>query len=336
MAISEKISPGWKVILAFLLFVTVFLSSCIIKTQRVYRVGILSGADPFTDIADGFISRMKELGYIDGKNIRYDLQRTNSDPLAEERILKEFIKNKMSLVFAFPGGTATTAKQVLKGRKIPLVFAMAGIEGTDLVESISRPGDHITGVRFPNRESTSKRLEILHELIPAARRIYIIYDAIYPNTPFALEAVRTTAASLGMVLLEDKADTLEEFKAAIQKRSDMDNAGIDAVLLMPDYLNHAPDGFGAIVNFADKHKLPIGGGMDFTAEGGAMFSLVPGNFDQGALAAGLADKILRGVPAGVIPVVTPELRLRINYKVIQRLGLKAPEGLLSRADEVIR
>ncbi|MFA5356911.1 MAG: ABC transporter substrate binding protein, partial [Candidatus Omnitrophota bacterium] len=63
---------------------------------------------------------------------------------------------------------------------------------------------------------------------------------------------------------------------------------------------------------------------------------VPGNFDQGALAAGLADKILRGVPAGVIPVVTPELRLRINYKVIQRLGLKAPEGLLSRADEIIR
>jgi len=90
------------------------------------------------------------------------------------------------------------------------------------------------------------------------------------------------------------------------------------------------------MTFANDHRLPVGGGMDFTADAGALFSFVPGNREQGRLAAVLADKVFKGIPAGTIPVVTPEARLRLNYKVIQGLGLVVPEGLLSRADEIIR
>jgi putative ABC transport system substrate-binding protein len=81
--------------------------------------------------------------------------------------------------------------------------------------------------------------------------------------------------------------------------------------------------------------VPIGGGMDFTANRGALFSFVPNNFEQGRMAAHLADKIFKGTPAGSIMVVTPPSNLRLNYKVIQELGLKVPEGLLSRANEII-
>ena len=90
------------------------------------------------------------------------------------------------------------------------------------------------------------------------------------------------------------------------------------------------------MKFANKYKLPIGGGMDFTADLGALFSFVPDNFEQGQLAATLANKILKGTPAGSIMVITPPAKLRINYKVIQTLKLNISEGLLSRADEIIR
>jgi putative ABC transport system substrate-binding protein len=82
--------------------------------------------------------------------------------------------------------------------------------------------------------------------------------------------------------------------------------------------------------------VPIGGGMDFTADLGAMFSFVPDNVVQGRMAAPLADKIFKGIPAGSIMVVTPPSRLRLNYKVIKELGLEVNEGLLSSANEIIR
>ena len=317
-------------------FFLLLLGGCGEIKPKAYRVGILSGADPFANIADGFKAKMAELGYIEGKGIVYDMQKTNSDPAAEQGILNKFVADKVNLIFAFPTETAVAAKAAAQGTNIPVVFAMAGIEGNNLVDNLRRPGGNITGVRFPNPELTAKRFEFLHELVPSAKLVYLIYDPNYPTAPFALEALRPAAASLGITLVEDRVANVEEYKLALEKRSLLDDVGIDAILLMPDFLNHSPDGFGALLKFANEHKIPIGGGMDFTADLGAMFSFVPSNVNQGELAAILADKIFKGIPAGTLPVVTPEARLRLNYKVIKDLGLLAPEGLLNRANEIIR
>ena len=152
----------------------------------------------------------------------------------------------------------------------------------------------------------------------------------------ALEGLRAGASSLGITLVEDPVNSIEEFKSKLKERSALRNIGIDAILVMPDILNNSHDGFESIVKFANRYKLPIGGGMAFTADLGALFSFVPDNNEQGELAAVLADKIFNGIPAGTIMLVTPQARLRINYKVIQKLGLTISDGLLSRADEIIR
>jgi ABC-type uncharacterized transport system substrate-binding protein len=104
---------------------------------------------------------------------------------------------------------------------------------------------------------------------------------------------------------------------------------------MPDDLSQSPEGFGAIVKFANENKVPIGGGANFTADLGAVFSFVPDFFEIGMMSAVLTDKIFNGTPAGTIMVVTARDRLRLNYKVIEELGLEVSEGLLSRADEII-
>jgi putative ABC transport system substrate-binding protein len=105
---------------------------------------------------------------------------------------------------------------------------------------------------------------------------------------------------------------------------------------MPEIINHTPDGFQAIIDFTNKHKIPLGGGAPFTADLGAIFTFHPDFYETGMLAATLIDKILQGTPAGTIPVATPESHLRINYKAMTELGLPVSEGLLSRAKEIIR
>jgi putative ABC transport system substrate-binding protein len=339
MYLTNALKSRYQIQVLILLFVIFgFLMGCgeKVKEKKVYRVGIVSGAETFVDIADGFKAKMTELGYVEGENIIYDLQGLNADPEGEKQVAEKFVQDKVDLIFAFPTDPAVVAKAATQGTDIPMVFAMAGIEGNNLVESVPKPGGNITGVRFPGPELTVKRFDFLNELVPHAKRVYLIYDRNYPTTIPSLEGLRPAASSLGIILVEDPVNNVQELQAALQKRAALDDLGIDAILIMPDILNNSPDGYLPILKFANKHKLPIGGGMKFTADLGAMYSFVPENVDQGKLAAILADKIFKGIPAGSIPVVTPEARLRLNYKVIQELGLKVSEGLLSRADEIIR
>jgi putative ABC transport system substrate-binding protein len=337
MNLSKQISFGRQILLLILLVVAfVLLSGCGKKTQKVYRVGILCSFEPFINIADGFKAKMAGLGYIEGKNIVYDLQIAHMDPKGEVRSARKFVKDKVDLIFAFPTEASITAKSATQGTDIPVVFAMAGIEENNLVNSVHHPGGNVTGVRYTGPDNTVKRFEILCELVPNIKRLYATYNKNYPANKASLEALRPVVSSLGITFVEVPITRLEDIQADLQARSASEDIGIDAILIMPDDLSQSPDGFGAIAKFAKEHKVPIGGGADCTADLGAMFSFVPDVFEIGTLAATLTDKILKGTPAGTIMVVTARDRLRLNYKVIQELGLTAPEGLLSMADEVIR
>ena len=110
---------------------------------------------------------------------------------------------------------------------------------------------------------------------------------------------------------------------------------IDAIQILPERLTQTPAGWAVLSKFAKEHKLPLVGSMLFSADIGGVFSYCVDFFEVGTQTAPIADKVLKGTPAGTIALATPEARLRINYKVIQELGFNASEGLLSRADEII-
>lgn len=333
----RRIKSTWQItISAILLMICITLTGCGDKGEKVYKVGILSEVYSFTIIADGFKSKMTELGYIEGKNIVYDIQIGDMDPEKEKQVAKNFVKDKADLIFAFPTEASIAAKEATKGTDIPVVFANSNIEGTGLIENVRQPGGNITGVRFPGADNDVMRLSFFPKFAPQVKRILILYDPKYPTTKKVAEALRAAAPTFGITLLEDHITGVEELKNTLNSRSAQKDIGIDAILIMPEIINHTPDGFEAIINFTNKHKIPLGGGAPFTVNQGAIYTFHPDFFETGMLAATLIDKIFKGTPAGTIPVATPESHLLINYKAMQELGLPVSEGLLSRAKEIIR
>jgi putative tryptophan/tyrosine transport system substrate-binding protein len=308
---------------------------CPEESPRVRRVGILSGSDALLEIADAFRAGMTELGYVEGHQIRYDLQRFNAEPAMEEQGAQKFVADPVDLIVAFPTETALIAKKMTRGTNIPVVFVYAGLEGSGLVESVRTPGDNITGVRFPGPEQISRRLELLLELAPWVKLVWVGYLKSYPNTAPALVTLRSLAASRQVTLVEVPADSLSDLESDLAERSRGDALGLDSMLLMPDILNHSPAGWRLISRFAAEHNIPIAGSFSYTVEQGAVFGNANDLYDVGKHAASLSNRILKGIPAGTIPVVTPEQDLWINYKRARELGLTVPQGMLKMARRVI-
>ncbi len=323
------------ILLASLLVFVVLLSGCTSQTEgKVYHVGVLSGLGFFDDTTDGFREKMTELGYIEGQNIVYDIQKTDFDMDAYNRILEKFVADKVDLIFVFPTEASQQAKKTAEGTGIPVVFANAFTEDTGLVNSVREPGGNITGVRWDGPDLALQRFDILHELVPNAKRIWIPYQNGYPIVRSQLEALRPVLAAANITMLELPADNTTELESKLNDASF--NSDTDVILLIAEPLGVTPENFAVLGKFAYEHKIPLGGA--FMSFGGyeSLFGVTPQNVPQGRQAAFLADKILKGVPSGTLPVVSAENYFQLNYREIQKLGINVNEGLLAMADEIIR
>jgi putative tryptophan/tyrosine transport system substrate-binding protein len=311
------------------------LYGCPPRTDRRHIV-VLSSTLAFQAIFEGFKAQMEELGYREGVNVSYDFHNIHPPSMTSEALASLADRNA-DLILAFPTEAAIAAKKaVLPDSGIPVVFAYAGIEDSNLVASVRAPGDHITGVRFPGPEQIGKRLEILHTIAPHVKRVWIGYDKDYPNTKPALAVLRPLAELLEMSLVEVPLETVAGLAADLRRREAAGDPGLDAMLLMPDTLNHSPEGWQLINSFARSHNLPVAGSFLYTVAQGAVFGNANDLPDIGKSAASLAAKIFDGIPAGTIPVITPEQDLYINTKRARELELYLPEGLLRQAKVILR
>jgi putative tryptophan/tyrosine transport system substrate-binding protein len=306
-----------------------------IAANKVYHVGILA-LTSFGSSVESFKAKMSELGYIENKNITYELDSHTIDTGAMQKSLDKFAGKHVDLVFTLGTPPTYMAKKSVAEKGIPLVFSFCNVEGNDLIESLQRPGNNLTGVRFPGASVTVKRLEFLTKIAPKARKILVAYDKTNPSALDAITELRPSTKLFGVTLVEVPLGDVASISADLKIRDESGNIGIDAILIMPEGLTQSVSGWSAIRDFAAKHKIPIGGGAAFEADDGAIFSYVPDNHEVGQLAAILADKILKGTPAGEIPIMTSESRLRINYATAQKFNVTVPESVLILASEIIR
>lgn len=341
--LNKKVSYGkyariWTLI-SGVMIVALLLSGCgQAQESKVYRVGILSGLDAFSPAIDGLKAKLTELGYVEGKNIAYEIQKTNVDIEAYRSIAKQFVDDKVDMIFVFPTEASMEVKAATQGTNIPVVFDLSftDVKGINLINSIREPGANITGVRFPSADIASKRLQILLEMVPNAKRVFVPYLKDYPNVPGQLDAIRPQAQTSGVELIEFAATSPQELQTELDGFITADGIGIDAILMLAEPLVITPAFDSVLGKFSYEHRIPVGGSFMAIDDYSSIFSLVPDAKVTGEQAALLANKIFRGTAAGTIPVVTADSYFLVNYKAAQVLGVTVPEGLLKQADEIIR
>jgi putative ABC transport system substrate-binding protein len=331
----KRIGNRWRLFIC-VIAVALLLSGCGAEEPKVDRVGILSGLSFSVDAVDGFKAGMVELGYVEGQNIVYDLQSTDFDMAVYKSILQQFVADGVDLIFVFPTEASQEAKAATQGTDIPVVFAVANIEDTGLVDSVREPGGNITGVRYPGPDIALKRFEIMRELAPQATRMLVPYQRGYPIVESQLKVLYPAAEAVGVTLIEAPVDNAAELEDYLQAQAQSSDIGLDAILIIPEPLGVTPDPFLVMARFAAEHGIPIGGALMEVEGYSSLFDVGINHFKTGEQAAPLADKILKGTPAGTIPVVSSESYLKLNYRLAQELGVEVPEALLGMADEVIR
>jgi putative tryptophan/tyrosine transport system substrate-binding protein len=299
------------------------------QPAKIPRVGILNYAAAQDVRVTQFRDALRQLGYVDGKNLAVTYRWADGalDRLPE--LAAELVASSVDVIIAL-GPAVWAAKRATT--TLPIVIAFSGDPvGDGVVSSFARPGGNITGFSYMSTDLAAKRLELLSQAFSKSNRIGVLYNPGEPATKSEMQETEAAARKLGVTLQPLAAghpDELDQlFKVAMAERA-------DALLVFTHgfaILNRA-----RIMELAARHRLPtLYGWRDFVDEGGLM-SYGPDIEVLVRRAASYVDRIIKGEKPGDLPVEQPtRLRLIVNLKTANALGLAVPPILLARADEVI-
>lgn len=292
------------------------------------RIGVLvSGAAPHP-FPDTLRTALRELGYVEGKNISFDIRYGDGryDRIAAHA--NELAKLGVDVIVAHFTPASKAAKEATTA--IPVVMAPAGAPlQTGLVASLARPGGNVTGLSAMAAELGGKRLDLLRQAIPKLGRVAVLASIPDPFTKPFLADLQAAAArariELQPVMVNGAADFAEGFAA-------MARAEAQAAIVQPLFAtNHAQ-----IVALAAKHRLPLMSSDRETLVAGGLMSFWVDEEELFKRAAVFVDKILKGAKPADLPVERPtKFVLAINLKTAKSLGIAISPSLVASADEVI-
>jgi putative ABC transport system substrate-binding protein len=300
--------------------------------SKVYRVGTLNIGAPIADNSPygaALISGLAQHGYVLDRNLKFEPRGAGMHMDLLPRLVDELVMSKVDVIVAFGFPSARAAKQ---GTTLPVVsFTTGDPVGTGLVDSLARPGGHITGISDVSVELTPKRLELLKEMAPALRRVAMLWNAADPGMTLRYHAAEAGAKTMGISVqplgVREPADFDKAFETM---NSDMP----DAIFMVSDALTSFNR--KRVIEFAAAHRLPAiyeDGG--YVRDGGLM-SYGPDSNEGLARVAALVDRIFKGARPGELPFEQPTLfRFVLNLKTAKSLGLTVPLTLQASADEVI-
>jgi len=299
-------------------------------------IGFLNAAsrDRFDHIVRAFHLGLNETGYVEGRNVAIEYRWADNQYGRLPALTEELVRLPVTVITT---GSATLAALAAKAATttIPIVF-LTGSDPVELgfVTSLNRPGGNLTGVTTLNVEIGPKRLEMLHELLPATTIVGALVNPINysPVIEAEMRRVRATARTLGFEVVHilqasTERDLDEAFSTLIQRRT-------GGLVISPDTFFSGQSAQLAVL--ASRHALPtISPYREFVTAGGLM-SYGGSITDQYRLVGNYTGRILKGEKAADLPVQqVTKVELIINLKTARALGLEVPPTLLARADEVI-
>jgi putative ABC transport system substrate-binding protein len=289
----------------------------------------LSAGDP-SPLRDAFIGGLREAGWIAGRNVTIEYRHAAGDPARLSKLAQDLVALKVDVIVA--AGTQAIQAASRATTAIPIVMAISSDPvGSGLVASLARPGANVTGLTHLNIDISGKRLELLREAVPGARRVAVLWNSGHPVKPREWRAVTEAAQRLGMNLRS----------VEVKRSPDLDRVlvpigeeKIDVLLVLEDPLLLAHR--RRIAEFALRHRLPSMFEPREFVEAGGLMSYGPVFADLYRRAAVYVDKILKGTKPADLPVEQPtKFELVINMKTAKALGVEISPTVLAHVDEVI-
>jgi len=301
------------------------------QSPKMWRIGYLGfgSASSWTSEIEALRSGLRDLGYIEGKNIsieyRWAQQADQTFDLATE-----LVQMNVDVIFA-PASTQVEPARRATNR-IPIVFAQhADPVGLGDVASLSRPGGNITGMSMLLTELSVKELEILSETFPNAARIGVLWNPTTPSHPTAVRAIVAASEKLGVRVVLAPAGSVAEIQEAFAMMSREQVSGV-LVLSSPLYNTHGE----LLAEYQMKHRLPEIFANKGNVNAGGLISYGADLDDLYRRAAAYIDKIFKGAKPADLPVEQASKYLMvINLKTAKALGVTIPQNVLARADEII-
>ena len=304
------------------------------QAPKIPRIGYLSPRarlDPLP-YDRAFLQGMSELGYVEGKNVVIEWRFADGAYERLPALAAELVRLNVDVIVA-PSSSAIRAAQQAT-TTIPIVFLSTGDPvGSGFVASLARPGGNITGLSNTNLDVSAKLLELLIAMAPKLSRVAVLGNPGSSTHSAILQSVQSAALSrAGVRVLSVEARTRKEIERGFVR---MTQDRVDGVMVAADaFLNEQSQ---HIAPLALKHRLPSISQPRVYVEAGGLMSYGPNTVERYRHAATYVDKILKGANPADLPVEQPtKFELVVNLKTAKALGLKIPEPIRIRADEVIR
>jgi putative ABC transport system substrate-binding protein len=301
--------------------------------QRTPVVGFLNSASPdsYRFNADSFREGLAKAGFVEGRNVRIEERWARGDYGALPGLAAELVAMG-AVVIAATGDVASARAAQQASTTVPVVFTIGGDPVRfGLVESVNRPGKHVTGILFNQNILAAKRVELLREAAPRISRVALLMNPTNPNVQNEIADAEAGAQKLGLETVTVNFKNASEVDAALEQ---LINAKADGFITGTDPI--VLDRREQIVSFAHRHKLPSVCFVRQFAEAGSLLSYGPSISWMYRQAGDYVGQILKGAKPAEMPVLQPtQFELVINLKTARAYGLTVPLTLQAAADAVI-
>lgn len=299
--------------------------------NKLPKIGWLSAASGRNPGREEIVRRLRDLGYIDGKTVTYELRSAEGQVERFPALAAELVRLKVDLLLT--PGTAGALALKRATQSIPIVF----LDVTDpvaagLVFSLAHPGSNVTGFSSVESLLAGKRLEILKAAFPKLARAAVLWDPCNPGSKLEWQDTQAAPRDLGLQLHSLEVSSAAQYSNAWHEAS---MAGVGAVSVLSTSLAAAQR--ERIIHLAAKYRLPgIYVQENFVTSGGLMFYGANQNERYKRIAV-FIDKILKGSKTADLPVEQPtKFEFIVNLKTAKQIGVTIPPTVLARADRVIR
>jgi len=302
------------------------------ESETKYTIGITQiVTHPALDAnRKGFVDQMEQEGFIEGKNVEYDIRNAESDMSLASSIAQKFVSKNVDLILSIATPTSQASVNKIKGEDIPVVFgSVTDPVSAGLVDSWEHPGGNVTGVS--DWADVGAQVELITDVVSGVKNLGVVYNSGETNSKVQVEELKEVAPEYG---IEKVSEASVASSANIMTSAQSLMGRVDAVWVPTD--NTVVSGFEALVKICEDNNVPLFAADTATVKRGAIGTPGIDYYELGQQDAKLAARILGGENAGEIPVQRMEMnKLYLNPSAAERMGVTIPQPVLDRATDIV-